>query len=67
MNAKDDGGRANSMNKMVYISDFELITPLGNDSTKNFQGLLAGRTAFSTPAHFEAREVPAGVIHTLDS
>jgi len=55
------------MNKMVYISDFELITPLGNDSAEFFHGLLSGRTAFSIPAHFEARGVPAGVIHALDN
>lgn len=42
-------------------------TPLGNDITAICDALYAGKNAFSTPGHFDAKGLVAAVDHSLDS
>ena len=51
---------------VTYIHGSAAVTPLGNTVRENCDALLEGRSAFSEPAHFDAKGRKLGVDHELD-
>lgn len=51
---------------VTYIRGAAAATPLGGTVKDNCDALLAGRTAFTVPAHFDAKGRKLGVDHELD-
>ncbi len=57
------------MDRRVVVTGLGLITPLGNDVTGNWQGLLAGRSGIAPISRFGAANLPtriAGEVRDFD-
>ena len=52
--------------QVTYIRGTAAVSPLGGNVKDNCDALLAGRTAFSEPGHFDAKGRRLGVDHELD-
>lgn len=53
--------------RFTYIRGAAATTPLGTSVRENCDALLAGRTAFTPPCHFDAKGRLLGVDHELDN
>ena len=54
------------MTDTAYILGTAAASALGNTVAENCDALLAGRTAFTEPGHFDAKGRRLGVDHELD-
>ena len=52
--------------RITYVRGAAATSPLGGNVKDNCDALLAGRTAFSEPRHFDAKGRKLGVDHELD-
>ena len=52
--------------QVTYIRGTAAVSPLGGNVKDNCDALLAGRTAFTAPVHFDAKGRKLGVDHELD-
>ena len=50
----------------IYIRGSAAVSPLGDTAGKNCSALISGKTAFSSPRHFDAKGRRLGVDHELD-